>query len=208
MGMSINERIAMQARAAAATHVNPGDAPKTVSSVSAATRAMRQAAVASQSANVQPAEPATGAGMSAAQRVARQGTVARQSSARAATAVEQKDAPATTVAERIQRQAAAVSVERSSRPESPEALLAECRKKYEIFLANADKMIAEHGPMVFVAGEARLSEAVPVSGISTAEGEIVIEAKASEPVPGMPFQATPVITEVPFPLRTPRRAKR
>jgi hypothetical protein len=227
MGMSISERMAMQARAAAASHVKPITAPKKVNTVSAVNRAAKQASVAKSDSNrggngAPPEAKKPVAAMSAAQRIARQGTVARQNSAASANVPPppaSNPAPTMSAAERIQNQALVASAQKrgTTKAEVTEKVLAEIKAKYKVFLANIDKELAKLGPMYFVptakpaaapaAAQAAKVEAVSdkVNGISTAEGEMVVEAQPSEPVPGMPFQATPVIT--PAPKRKSRRKK-
>lgn len=227
MGMSISERMAMQARAAAASHVKPITAPKKVNTVSAVNRAAKQASVAKSDSNrggngAPPEAKKPVAAMSAAQRIARQGTVARQNSAASANVPPppvSNPAPTMSAAERIQNQALVASAQKrgTTKAEVTEKVLAEIKAKYKVFLANIDKELAKLGPMYFVptakpaaapaAAQAAKVEAVAdkVNGISTAEGEMVVEAQPSEPVPGMPFQATPVIT--PAPKRKARRKK-
>ena len=227
MGMSISERMAMQARAAAASHVKPITAPKKVNTVSAVNRAAKQASVAKSDSNrggngAPPEAKKPVAAMSAAQRIARQGTVARQNSAASANVPPppaSNPAPTMSAAERIQNQALVASAQKrgTTKAEVTEKVLAEIKAKYKVFLANIDKELAKLGPMYFVptakpaaapaAAQAAKVEAVAdkVNGISTAEGEMVVEAQPSEPVPGMPFQATPVIT--PAPKRKSRRKK-
>jgi hypothetical protein len=227
MGMSISERMAMQARAAAASHVKPITAPKKVNTVSAVNRAAKQASVAKSDSNrggngAPPEAKKPVAAMSAAQRIARQGTVARQNSAASANVPPppaSNPAPTMSAAERIQNQALVASAPKrgTTKAEVTEKVLAEIKAKYKVFLANIDKELAKLGPMCFVptakpaaapaAAQAAKVEAVSdkVNGISTAEGEMVVEAQPSEPVPGMPFQATPVIT--PAPKRKSRRKK-
>jgi hypothetical protein len=232
MGMSISERMAMQARAAAASHVKPITAPKKVNTVSAVNRAAKQANVAKADSNrggnaAPPEAKKPVAVMSAAQRIARQGTVARQNSAASANVPPppaSNPAPTMSAAERIQNQALVASAQKrgTTKAEVTEKVLADIKAKYKVFLANIDKEIAKLGPMYFVptAKPAAATAAAPavvavekseevadkVNGISTAEGEMVIEAQPSEPVPGMPFQATPVITTVP--KRRARRKKK
>lgn len=225
--MSISERMAMQARAAAASHVKPITAPKKVNTVSAVNRAAKQASVAKSDSNrggngAPPEAKKPVAAMSAAQRIARQGTVARQNSAASANVPPppaSNPAPTMSAAERIQNQALVASAQKrgTTKAEVTEKVLAEIKAKYKVFLANIDKELAKLGPMYFVptakpaaapaAAQAAKVEAVAdkVNGISTAEGEMVVEAQPSEPVPGMPFQATPVIT--PAPKRKARRKK-
>lgn len=225
--MSISERMAMQARAAAASHVKPITAPKKVNTVSAVNRAAKQASVAKSDSNrggngAPPEAKKPVAAMSAAQRIARQGTVARQNSAASANVPPppaSNPAPTMSAAERIQNQALVASAQKrgTTKAEVTEKVLAEIKAKYKVFLANIDKELAKLGPMYFVptakpaaapaAAQAAKVEAVAdkVNGISTAEGEMVVEAQPSEPVPGMPFQATPVIT--PAPKRKSRRKK-
>lgn len=225
--MSISERMAMQARAAAASHVKPITAPKKVNTVSAVNRAAKQASVAKSDSNrggngAPPEAKKPVAAMSAAQRIARQGTVARQNSAASANVPPppaSNPAPTMSAAERIQNQALVASAQKrgTTKAEVTEKVLAEIKAKYKVFLANIDKELAKLGPMYFVptakpaaapaAAQAAKVEAVSdkVNGISTAEGEMVVEAQPSEPVPGMPFQATPVIT--PAPKRKSRRKK-
>ena len=225
--MSISERMAMQARAAAASHVKPITAPKKVNTVSAVNRAAKQASVAKSDSNrggngAPPEAKKPVAAMSAAQRIARQGTVARQNSAASANVPPppaSNPAPTMSAAERIQNQALVASAQKrgTTKAEVTEKVLAEIKAKYKVFLANIDKELAKLGPMYFVptakpaaapaaAQAAKVEEvADKVNGISTAEGEMVVEAQPSEPVPGMPFQATPVIT--PAPKRKVRRKK-
>lgn len=225
--MSISERMAMQARAAAASHVKPITAAKTATTVSAVNRAAKQASVAKSDSNrggngAPPEAKKPVAAMSAAQRIARQGTVARQNSAASANVPPppaSNPAPTMSAAERIQNQALVASAQKrgTTKAEVTEKVLAEIKAKYKVFLANIDKELAKLGPMYFVptakpavapaAAQAAKVEAVAdkVNGISTAEGEMVVEAQPSEPVPGMPFQATPVIT--PAPKRKARRKK-
>lgn len=225
--MSISERMAMQARAAAASHVKPITAPKKVNTVSAVNRAAKQASVAKSDSNrggngAPPEAKKPVAAMSAAQRIARQGTVARQNSAASANVPPppaSNPAPTMSAAERIQNQALVASAQKrgTTKAEVTEKVLAEIKAKYKVFLANIDKELAKLGPMYFVptakpaaapaVAQAAKVEAVAdkVNGISTAEGEMVVEAQPSEPVPGMPFQATPVIT--PAPKRKSRRKK-
>ena len=225
--MSISERMAMQARAAAASHVKPITAPKKVNTVSAVNRAAMQASVAKADSNrggnaAPPEAKKPVAAMSAAQRIARQGTVARQNSAASANVPPppaSNPAPTMSAAERIQNQALVASAQKrgATKAEVTEKVLADIKAKYKVFLANIDKELAKLGPMYFVptakpaaapaAAQAAKVEAVAdkVNGISTAEGEMVVEAQPSEPVPGMPFQATPVIT--PAPKRKARRKK-
>lgn len=74
--MSISERMAMQARAAAASHVKPITAPKKVNTVSAVNRAAKQASAAKSDSNrggndAPPEAKKPVAAMSAAQRIAR-----------------------------------------------------------------------------------------------------------------------------------------
>lgn len=225
--MSISERMAMQARAAAASHVKPIAAPKKVNTVSAVNRAAKQASVAKSDSNrggngAPPEAKKPVAAMSAAQRIARQGTVARQNSAASANVPPpptSNPTPTMSAAERIQNQALVASAQKrgTTKAEVTEKVLAEIKAKYKVFLANIDKELAKLGPMYFVptakpaaapaaAQAAKVEEvADKVNGISTAEGEMVVEAQPSEPVPGMPFQATPVIT--PAPKRKVRRKK-
>ena len=225
--MSISERMAMQARAAAASHVKPITSPKKANTVSAVNRAAKQASVAKSDSNrggngAPPEAKKPVAAMSAAQRIARQGTVARQNSAASANVPPppaSNPAPTMSAAERIQNQALVASAQKrgTTKAEVTEKVLAEIKAKYKVFLANIDKELAKLGPMYFVptakpaaapaAAQAAKVESVSdkVNGISTAEGEMVVEAQPSEPVPGMPFQATPVIT--PAPKRKSRRKK-
>jgi len=223
MGMSISERMAMQARAAAASHVKPITVAKTVTTVSAASRAAKQANVAKADGNrstkgTPPEAKNPAATMSAAQRIARQGTVAKQNSAALANVPpppETKAAPTMSANDRIQKQAIVAAAQKhgSVKADVNEQVLAQIRAKYKVFLANLEKELAKMGPMFFTPTDkpAAAPAAAPavaavekseevadkVNGIATAEGEMVIEAQPSEPVPGMPFQATPVITTVP-----------
>lgn len=223
--MSISERMAMQARAAAASHVTPIAAAKTVTTVSAASRAAKQANVATADSNrstkgnpLEAKKPA--ATMSASQRIARQGTVAKQNSAALANVPpppETKAAPTMSVAERIRNQALVAAAQKCGTTNATVdgQVLAQIRAKYKVFLTNIETEISNMGPMFFtptanpadapaaVAAEKSEEVADKVNGIATAEGEMVIEAQPSEPVPGMPFQATPVITTAPK-----RRARR
>lgn len=225
--MSISERMAMQARAAAASHVKPITAAKTATTVSAVSRAAKQANVAKADGNrstkgTPPEAKNPAATMSAAQRIARQGTVARQNSAARANVPpppETKSAPTMSANDCIQKQALAAAAQKcgSVKAEANEQVLAQIRAKYNVFMANLEKELAKMGPMFFtptakpaaapaVAAVEKSEEvADKVNGVATAEGEMVIEAQPSEPVPGMPFQATPVITTVP--KRRTRRKK-
>ena len=216
--MSISERMAMQARAAAASHVKSITAAKTATTVSAVSRAARQANVATADSNrstkgtpPEAAKPA--ATMSAAQRIARQGTVAKQNSAALANVPpppETKAAPTMSVAERIRNQALVAAAQKcgTTKATVDGQVLAQIRAKYTVFLTNIETEISNMEPMFFTptaspAAEKSEEVADKVNGIATAEGEMVIEAQPSEPVPGMSFQATPVITTAPK-----RRARR
>lgn len=173
MGMSIAERMARQARAAAATHVNQVAAPRAASTVSAAQRIARQGAVVKETAvslsGLQP-PPDRGA------------------------------APSMSAAERISKQAIVAAAQRSGGGNTNinERVIADLRKKYEAFLAKLDAEMESAGPLFFVPGnttEEKPAEVTDqVNGISTAEGEMVVEAQPSEPVPNMPFQANPLIS--------------
>ena len=217
MGMSIRERMALQARAAAASHVKPVTTATTVATVSAASRVAKQASVVQATASspavgAPPEATATSSSMGAAQRIARQGNVAKQNSAAAARMAPPPE-PAATVtmsaAERIRKQAIVAVAQKAgtNRAEVNEQVLADIRAKYAVFLAEIEKEMSTMGPMYFVpnqATEAKAEEvADKVNGISTAEGEMVVEAQPSEPVPNMPYQATPVIET----RRKPRRKK-
>lgn len=208
--MSISERMAMQARAAAASHVKPITAAKTATTVSAVSRAAKQANVATADGNrstkgTPPEAKKPAATMSAAQRIARQGSVAKQTSAALANvppSPETKAAPTMNASGRIQKQAiiAAAQKRGNIKTEVTSALLEQIRGEYKVYAKNLLAELAKEGPLFFVPGTVQAKEAEDainkVNGISTAEGEMVVEAKPSEPISGMPFQATPVITNV------------
>lgn len=220
MGMSISERMAMQARAAAASHVKPIAPAKQAATVSVASRAAKQANVAKADSNhagngAPPEARKPVATMSAAQRIARQGTVARQNSdtaSRVPPPAEAKPTASMSAAERIQKQAITASAQKRGniKTEVTQELLDKIRAEYKVFAKGLLEELEKEGPLFFVAGNVgakpKPAVAEAANGVSTAEGEMVIEAKPSEPVPGMPFQATPVIT--PAPKRRGRKTKR
>ena len=220
MGMTISERMAMQARAAAASHVNPIISAKTTATVSAAARAAKQASVVQSTrgpsgAGAPPDAKTTGNSMGAMERIARQGSVARQNSAAAAHIAPppaEKTAATLSASERIHKQAltAAAQARGSTKADVNEQVLADIRARYAVYLANIDKEIAASGPLYFVPGQPQGDTVETVAdnanGISTAEGTMVMEAEPSEPVPNMPYQATPVIIPE-QPKRKPRRKK-
>ena len=217
MSMSISERMAMQARAAAASHVRPAPAPRPAATVSEASRLARQASVASADSarsGVQQSQGDRVAVMSAAERIARQGAVAQQNridAARMPLPPEPKAAATMSAEERIRKQAIVAAAQKNidGKASVTDRVLADIRARYQVFLANLDKELSTMDPLFFMpnpAPEEKVEEvADKVNGISTAEGEMVVEAEPSEPVPGMPFQATPVITT--GPKRKPRRKK-
>lgn len=220
MGMSISERMAMQARAAAASHVKPIAPAKQAATVSVASRAAKQANVAKADSNhagngAPPEARKPVATMSAAQRIARQGTVARQNSDAASRVppppAEAKPTASMSAAERIQKQAITASAQKRGniKTEVTQELLDKIRAEYKVFAKGLLEELEKEGPLFFVAGNVgakpKPAVAEASNGVSTAEGEMVIEAKPSEPVPGMPFQATPVIT--PAHKRRGRKAK-
>lgn len=212
MGMSIAERMAMQARAAAASHQAPVKSVTKSATVSAAQRMARQATVTK---TAPPAPKAAPASVSAAQRIARQASIARQESVSTAAVPPPPaaaPAPSMSAAERIQKQAIAGVAQKNgdTKVEVNQDIIEKLKAQYKVFLKKLEAELAKEGPMYFVP-KAESTEATPVNGVSTAEGEMVIEAKASEPVTGMPYQATPVISTVeakPEPKKAPRQIRR
>lgn len=209
--MSIAERMAMQARAAAASHQAPVKSVTKAASVSAAQRMAKQATVTKAA---PPAPKAAPAAVSAAQRIARQASIAKQDNA-ATAAVPPPPAttpsPTMSAAERIQKQAITATVQKNgeTKAEVNKDIIEKLRAEYKVFLKKLEAELAKEGPMYFIP-KTDAPKATPVNGVSTAEGEMVIEAKASEPVPGMPYQATPVIvTETKVePKKAPRQIRR
>lgn len=206
--MSISERMAMQARAAAASHVKPVTAVKKATTVSVTNRAAKQANIAKADSNraghgAPPEARKPVSSMSAAQRIARQGTVAKQGSVAAAKVPPPPDTkPVATMsaADRIQKQAIVASAQKRGdvKAEVNKDFLAKLKLEYAEFVKKLMAEMEKEGPLYFAGQTAPANKAEPVAdkvnGISTAEGEMVVEAAPSEPVPGMPFQATPVIT--------------
>lgn len=189
MSMSIQERMAMQARLSAASHRPPIPTPP------------RSAAPAS----------------SAAQRMAKQAAVAAQNKAAANSLPpppEPKSAPSMSAAERIQRQAITAAAQKgfNGKAEVNAQVIDYWHKRYAAFQKNVAEKLALD-PLYFEKFDAitglpldgagaETSETkegapvepeAPVVGVATAEGEVAITAPASEPVKDMPFQATPVI---------------
>lgn len=217
MGMSIAERMAMQAKAAVASHQAPLKSSTKSVSVSAAQRAAMQANAAKSSAMAKgtpPAPTATPAAVSAAQRMARQANISKQATAAtaaSATPPESKPTATMSAAERIRKQAIVATVQKrgETKAEVNKDVIDKLRSEYKVFLKKLEAELAKEGPMFFKAKD-ELPEELPVNGVSTAEGEMVMEAKASEPVGGMPYQATPVIvTETkPATKKAPRQVRR
>ena len=92
-------------------------------------------------------------------------------------------------------------------------LAAQLYREFKSFFPE-NRVMAElsgSGPMFFVPKEPPLKSEpaveTKVNGISTAEGEMVVEAQPSAQVGSMPYQATPVITETPKPARRTRKKK-
>ena len=189
MSMSIQERMAMQARLSAASHRPPIPTPP------------------------KAAAPAS----SAAQRMAKQAAVAAQNKAAANSLPpppEPKSAPSMSAAERIQRQAITAAAQKgfNGKAEVNAQVIDYWHKRYAAFQKNVAEKLALD-PLYFEKFDAitglpldgagaETSETkegapvepeAPVVGIATAEGEVAITAPASEPVKDMPFQATPVI---------------
>lgn len=189
MSMSIQERMALQARLSAASHRPPiPTPPKAAAPVS-----------------------------SAAQRMAKQAAVAAQNKAAANSLPpppEPKSAPSMSAAERIQRQAITAAAQKgfNGKAEVNAQVIDYWHKRYADFQKNVAEKLALD-PLYFekfdaitglpldgVSAEtsetkegAPVEPEAPVVGIATAEGEVAITAPASEPVKDMPFQATPVI---------------
>lgn len=213
MGMSIAERMAMQARAAVASHQAPMKSVTKSATVSAAQRMAKQATVTKAA---PPAPKAAPASVSAAQRIARQASIARQESVSTAAVPPPPPAaapaPSMSAAERIQKQAIAAVAQKNgdTKVEVNKDIIEKLKAQYKVFLKKLEAELAKEGPMYFVP-KAESTEVTPVNGVSTAEGEMVIEAKASEPVTGMPYQATPVISTAeakPEPKKAPRQIRR
>lgn len=121
-------------------------------------------------------------------------------------------APSMSAAERIQKQAIAAIAQKNgdTKVEVNKDIIEKLKAQYKVFLKKLEAELAKEGPMYFVQ-KTESPEATPVNGVSTAEGEMVIEAKASEPVTGMPYQATPVISTAeakPEPKKAPRQIRR
>lgn len=207
MGMSIAERMAMQARIAAASHRAPIKSAPAKPAVSGASRIAKQSNVARATSNGgkgAPPEPKKApASMTAAQRMARQGSVSRQDSAKASNIAPPPPAPKTatmSAADRIQKQAIVASAQKhgEKKVEVNKDFLNKLKAEYAEYVKKLMAELDKEGPMFFTP-KAEPPKAEPaveekVNGISTAEGEMVIEAEPSAQVPGMPFQATPVIT--------------
>ena len=213
MSISIQQRMALQARKSAASRkVKPQPVTKPSETISVAQRMAQQASVAKPAA---PAPQASNAvSMSAAERMAKQAGVAKSDSERVKHTAPPPSAPATTTisaAERIARQVATVSQQSAAVKASAgnQAVVNMYRKQYEEFMKNLDKIVAENGPMFFTAPASAPEAEAKVNGVSTAEGEMVIPAAPAEPVGNLPYQATPVITPAPAkrPPRAPRRKK-
>ena len=213
MSISIQQRMALQARKSAASRkVNPQPVVKSPVAIGVAQRMAQQASIA------KPAAPApqasNAASMSATERIAKQAGVAKADSERAKHTAPPPSAPSTTTisaAERIARQVATASRQSAAVKASAgnQEVVNMYRKQYEQFLKNLDKMLAENGPMFFTAPASAPEAEAKVNGVSTAEGEMVIPAAPAEPVGNLPYQATPVITPAPAkrPPRAPRRKK-
>ena len=212
MGMTIAERMAMQARAAVASHQAPMKSVTKSATVSAAQRMAKQATVTKAAPPAPKATPASG---SAAQRIARQASIARQDSVSTAAVPPPPaatPAPSMSAAERIQKQAIAAIAQKNgdTKVEVNKDIIEKLKAQYKVFLKKLEAELAKEGPMYFVQ-KTESPEATPVNGVSTAEGEMVIEAKASEPVTGMPYQVTPVISTAetkPEPKKAPRQIRR
>ena len=178
MSMTIQERMAMQARMAkASSKPAPQAAPS----------------------------PAP-AGISVAERIARQNAAAAAEAARRpkiAPPPDERREGGVSVAERIAMQSMAAAQQQKSREAnmSSDEVISAIRSRYQDFLKNLESL--DMGDLFFGAKPSEpsdASEAAP-NGISTAEGEAVLPA--AEQVQVNTYQATPVIA----PARARRKRK-
>ena len=211
--------MAMQARKAAASHQPPIKSAPAPKSTSATSRVAKQSSVAaSTAAHAKMPDPVKKPeGVSMSQRIARQGTVCRQDSARVskiAPPPAEQVKPSMSAADRIQKQAVVASAQKhgNTKVEVNDDFLKKLRAEYAVYVKNLMAELEKSGPLYFVPENKEPEKVEPavvdnVNGVSTAEGEMVMVAEPSEPVPGMPFQATPVIT-TPEAKRSARKSRK
>ena len=195
MSMTIQERMALQMKIASASKPAPAPPPAPSPSAASASDRIRQQletvqASKSQAPAIPPADTNGKPAVSAAERIARQVEITeaqKKEQARSAT----NDAILAELMENYGKwQADMLEKIKSSDPEFYEKLMA--RKDINALMSKTTDSPPIH----------------PVNGISTAEGEMLITAPPSQPIPGLPYQATPVIPTNPSPGTGGRRRTR
>lgn len=216
MALSINEILARQAKKnAAANRVAPRhDAPKGGHKSAAQIMAEQKARKAGQPVPKNSTPPAAPAPKRSVADI-----MAAQQAKQAARPVSKYTPPPDpapvkkSVAEIMADQQTKMEAKVGAKPASPSAGidLNKLKSEYAIYVKNLMAELNSSGPMFFVPKDEPLKSEpaveTKVNGISTAEGEMVVEAQPSVQVGSMPYQATPVITETQKPARRTRKKK-
>lgn len=214
MALSISEILARQAKkSGAANRVAPRhDTPKGGHKSAAQIMAEQKAKRAGQPApkmSVPPSPPAPKSSVA--------DIMARQQAKQAARPVSHSAPPPDpapvkkSVAEIMADQQAKMNARVPARNAAPSAGidLNKLKADYAVFMKNLLAELDANGPMFFTPNEQPLKSEpeveTKVNGISTAAGEMVVEAQPSVQVGTMPYQATPVITEKPRAARRRRK---